>query len=155
MKAKLAAVFTAMVGLVVCAPAQNMVEYSTLSTQSAKALAAPAAPAPKSHKVTQGTTGKPAGANGKVQVWQEKGARAKDVAPAKPTPPAVFILSNGQHVEASDYVVTMDGVRLNDSGNPRTIPLNDVNLSATQAANHERGVDLQFPTNKGQMMLSF
>lgn len=37
----------------------------------------------------------------------------------------------------------------------RTIPLTAINLDATAAANRERGIDLKFPTNKSEIMLSF
>jgi hypothetical protein len=37
----------------------------------------------------------------------------------------------------------------------RTIPLTAINLDATTAANRGRGIDLKFPKNKSEIMLSF
>jgi len=46
-------------------------------------------------------------------------------------------------------------VRGSASGKPRTIPLNALYVSATIAANRERGLDIKVPQNKGEIMLSF
>ena len=82
-------------------------------------------------------------------------AQADQPAP-KPTPPAVFILSNGETLESSHYVVTADSIRLQQgSGVERTIPLSTLNRDATVAANQKRGINLQIPSNKNQITLSF
>ncbi len=145
----LVVVLAATVGLVTVAQAQTMVEYSTLSTHSVRALAAPTSSAHSSRRHTDpyGTT--------KGNVWQEKNARAKDEAPSKPTPPAVFILSNGERLEATDYVLTADSLRVNQKGSQRTIPMSALNRNATVDANRQRGVDLRLPDGKSQMTLSF
>jgi hypothetical protein len=142
-------VFAAAVGLATVAQAQTMVEYSTLSTHSGQALAAPTSSAHTSrhHADPYGTT--------KGNVWQEKNARAKDAAPSKPTPPAVFILSNGERLESTAYVMTSDSLRVNQHGSQRTIPMSALNRNATMAANRERGVNLELPANKAQITLSF
>ena len=49
----------------------------------------------------------------------------------------------------------MDSLRVEQDGNQRTIPMSDVNVDVTVAANHQRGVNLKIPTSKSQMMLSF
>src|SRR5579863_7275298 len=133
MKMKLLTVVAVIVALVPVAQAQSMVEYSTLSTHSAGALAAPnlSSHTSRRHGDANGTT--------KGSVWQEKNARVKDQAPSKPTPPAVFVLSNGERVESADYFLTADSLRVDQNGSQRTIPMSALNRSATVAANRERG----------------
>lgn len=151
MKVTVLAILAVTIGLALAVEAQTMVEYSHIATQSSKSLAAPTI----SSRALRKSTATYAGSTKGAKVWQEKDARLKDVAPSKPTPPAVFILSNGERIQASDYVLTVDSLRVEQDGNPRTIPMSDVNVDATVAANHQRGVNLKIPTSKSQMMLSF
>jgi hypothetical protein len=74
---------------------------------------------------------------------------------AVPNPAAIFILSNGDHLESSDYTVTSESVQIMQNGVHRTIPMSAVNVQATLAANQQRGIDLKIPTNKSQMVLAF
>jgi hypothetical protein len=46
-------------------------------------------------------------------------------------------------------------LRIAAQGNQRTIPLSALDLKATLAANHERGIDLKIPTNQSQISLGF
>jgi hypothetical protein len=154
MKSNVLAVIAVMLGAVTVAPAQSMVEYSTLSTHSA--TGALSAPTKALNHTTQQIAGTVSSNNSSgAKVWQEKGARAKDLAPAKPTPPAVFILANGQRLESSNYVLTANSLKLQQNDTQRTIPITELNVNATLAANHERGIDLKIPTSRTQMMLSF
>jgi hypothetical protein len=75
--------------------------------------------------------------------------------PSAPPPPAIFILKNGERLESSRYTMTADAVRVQQGEAERTIPISALNLEATNAANHARGLDLQIPTSKNQMILSF
>jgi len=146
----LVVLFAATVGLVTAAQAQTMVEYSTLSTHSGRALAAPtSSPHSSRHHAdaAYGTT--------KGRVWQEKDARLKDLSPSQPTPPAVFVLANGERLEAADYVLTADSLRVNQKGSQRTIPMSALDRNATVAANRQRGVELRLPDGKSQITLSF
>ena len=72
-----------------------------------------------------------------------------------PTAPAVFILSNGERLESTHYLLTITSLRVQQGEMQRTIPLSAVNLDATVAANHERGIDLKIPKNRSEVMLSF
>ena len=153
MKATLLALLTVIFGLALAVHAQNMVEYSTLSTQSA-ATSAAAARATR-HGATQQPIDYSHAGSHTAKVWQEKRARGNPQPPAKPDLPAVFVLSNGERVEAANYLLTVDSLRIEDEGKERTIPMSSLNLDATVAANHERGVNVKIPTDKTQIMLSF
>jgi hypothetical protein len=157
MRWNLPAVAAVLLGAVAIAPAQNMVEYSTLSTHSGAGAGALSAPGRAVDHATRKVAGElsSSGGPGGAKVWQEKDARAKDLAPAKPTPPAVFILANGQRLESSKYVLTADSLKVGEDDKQQTIPLTQLNVNATLAANHERGIDLKIPTSRTQMMLSF
>ena len=76
-------------------------------------------------------------------------------APPKPQPPAVFILTNGEHVEANRFVLTTHNLSVSVNRHQRTIPLDQVDLDATVAANRERGIDLRVPADHNEISLSF
>ena len=162
MKAQVLVVIAATILLAVAAHAQTMGEYGGIAVQSSKVLTAPSPPSSPpplpgtpstGEKSANATAAKPA-PRGPV-VWEAKNTTVKDQAPPKPAVPAVFVLSNGQRVEASDYFVTINSVQVNDEGKQRTIPLSTVNVQATVAANRERGLDIKIPDNKSQILISF
>ena len=138
--------------------AQNMVEYSNIAGKGASA------PKAMSSKITASTekiaaagaadaSSHPAASKSRVQ--EAPTTQAEQVAGAKPTPPAIFILSNGERIESNHYVLTADSVRLQQNGVDRTIPVKALDVNATTTANQERGLHLMFPTSSSQMMLSF
>jgi hypothetical protein len=90
-----------------------------------------------------------------IEVMPDKTADGKQVSLANPVPPAVFILTNGQRIEAKRYLLTQDMLQVQHGRDQQTIPLDSVNLEATIAANHARGVDLQIPENRNQLTLGF
>jgi hypothetical protein len=154
MRAKLIAVIIASVAVVVVAKAQDMVEYSNLSAHGAKALGVRVG---DSLTAPQKAAAKSEDASGPV-IWEEKkSAQNKHQAapPPAPVPPAVFILANGERLESTHYLLTVGSLRVQQGETQRTIPLSALNLDATIAANHERGIDLKVPTNKTQIMLGF
>ncbi len=90
-----------------------------------------------------------------IEVPPAKNAEGKQVAASTPTPPAVFILTNGERLEAKRYLLTQDILQIQQGRNQQTIPLDALNLPATIAANHERGIDLEVPENRNQLTLGF
>jgi hypothetical protein len=136
--------------------AQNIVEYSTLDTKS---TTLPNAIAPTSHVVAKlgaaRLNGKLSDANSKNLASSETNLQNHSQLGHGLTPPAVFILSNGDRLESSNYLLTTSSLRVQQGEAQRTIPLNAVNLDATIAANHERGVDLKIPKSKSEIVLSF
>jgi hypothetical protein len=75
--------------------------------------------------------------------------------PPKSLPPTVFVLRNGERLEAHHYAINAGSLRITAQGNQRTIPLAALDLKATIAANHERGIDLKIPTHQGEISLGF
>jgi hypothetical protein len=76
-------------------------------------------------------------------------------APAKATPATVFVLTNGERIEAHRYLFTHDHLQLTIDQEVRTIPRATLDLKATAAANRERGVDLRIPSANNEISLSF
>ena len=73
-----------------------------------------------------------------------------------PTPQAatVFVLSSGERLETHEYVLTADSVRVTLAGQPRTIAMSALDVKATLAANHERGIDLKIPASRHEIFLA-
>ena len=74
---------------------------------------------------------------------------------AAPAPPAIFVLTNGERLQATEYTLTYESLQLRQGRQVRVIPLTALNLDATVAANREQGLDLQVPENRQQMTLAF
>ncbi len=70
--------------------------------------------------------------------------------------PAVFILADGRHLEASNFTITDSLLTIKEPHRPaQQIPLSDLNIESTVSANHDRGIDLQFPESKSEILISF
>jgi len=67
----------------------------------------------------------------------------------------VFVLKNGERLEVHHYAIDAGLLRITAQENQRTIPLAALDLKATIAANHERGIDLKIPTHPGEISLGF
>jgi len=80
---------------------------------------------------------------------------AANSAAARPLPPAVFVLADGERLEASRFVLTSNTLSLNVNRRQRTIPFEQLDLDATLAANHERGIELRVPADHNEISLSF
>ena len=75
--------------------------------------------------------------------------------PAAPTT-AIFILSDGRKIEAQNYTVTDTFLTVKESHRPTLqIPLDQLNVEATLAANHARGLDLQLPESRSEILINF
>jgi hypothetical protein len=76
-------------------------------------------------------------------------------AASKPLPLAMFILTNGERLEARRYMLTHNSLFLTVDREQRTIPLVMLDIRATVAADHERGIDLRIPADRSEITLSF
>ena len=74
---------------------------------------------------------------------------------AKNSPPALFVLSSGERIETDRYLLSATSVNVDVNRQQRTIPLSDVNIDATLAANHQRGLDLNIPHDSSSIVLGF
>ena len=155
MKARMIVVAAAIFVFAGFAHGQAMVEYSNLGAHASKALSAPTEKLSSAEQKVADKTGEAT----QSRIWEakdEKKAPGKaQAAPAAPTPPAVFILSSGERLESSNYVLTVDSLRVQQGDKQRTIPISSLNADATIAANRQRGIDLKIPTSKSQIMLGF
>jgi hypothetical protein len=75
--------------------------------------------------------------------------------PAKELPPTVFVLASGERLEARRFVLTASNLSVSIGHQQRTVPLAQLDLDATLAANHGRGIDLRIPDDGNQISLSF
>ena len=75
--------------------------------------------------------------------------------PAKPRQPTVFVLKAGEKIEVRRYTILGGLLRLIVDGKQRTIPLTDLDLKASTAANRERGINLRIPTNPNEIVMGF
>ncbi len=84
---------------------------------------------------------------------------APSAKPAGPQPPAVFVLTSGERLEARRFLLTSTSlsVSINRSQRlvPLVIPIQALDLDATVAANRERGIQLQIPADRNEISLSF
>jgi hypothetical protein len=78
-----------------------------------------------------------------------------DAGASKPLPAAMFILTNGERIEARQYLVTCDQVRLTVDRQQRLIPLAMLDINATLAADRQRGIDLRIPEGRSEISLGF
>jgi len=74
---------------------------------------------------------------------------------AKSLPPTVFILTSGERLESNRFVLTANSLSVNVHRSLRTIPLDMLNIDATLAANHDRGIDLRIPNDRNEISLRF
>jgi hypothetical protein len=70
-------------------------------------------------------------------------------------PPAVFILTSGQRLEARRYTLTPEILYLTVDRQPRSVPLSLLDIDATIAADRARGIDLRIPADRGEIFVGF
>ena len=80
---------------------------------------------------------------------------ASKPADVKPMPATIFVLTNGEKVEAQRYLLTASSLSVTVQRNQRTIPVQMLDLDATEAANRDRGIDLRIPSDRNEISLRF
>jgi len=73
--------------------------------------------------------------------------------PSKSLPVTVFVLKSGERLEVHQYTIMTGSLRVTETGNQRSIPLAALEIKASIAANHERGIDLKIPTHQNEIFL--
>lgn len=74
---------------------------------------------------------------------------------ARPPLAAMFVLTNGERLEAQRFVLTVSSLSVSIGRHERVIPVEALDLDATAAANRERGINLQIPADHNEISLSF
>jgi hypothetical protein len=116
-------------------PAVNVTSPPVLLLESRDCR--PPAPVPKPPKL--------------IEVPQTKEADA----PSKPELPTLFVFANGERLEARRYMLTTDCLHVAVGRQERIISIGRLDLDATIAANRERGIELQIPTDSNHIFLGF
>ena len=78
-----------------------------------------------------------------------------DASPVKPVPPALFVLTSGEKLESRRYVLSANSLQVDIDRKQRTIPISQLNIDATIAANQQRGIDISFPQDRSSLFLGF
>jgi len=81
------------------------------------------------------------------------GTQPAYVQPRTPQAATVFVLSSGERLETHQYILTADSVRVTFDGQRRTIAMSALDVNATLAANHQRGIDLKIPASRHEIFL--
>jgi hypothetical protein len=69
--------------------------------------------------------------------------------------PTVFVLANGNRLEALRYMLTMNFADIEVGRQHRRIPISQLNVQQTVAANHERGIEIKIPHDPSEIFLGF
>lgn len=80
---------------------------------------------------------------------------SKEAPAAKPQLPALFVLKGGERLESRNYVLTAQSLQIEVGRQRREIPLGTLDLDATIAANHQRGIELTIPRDRSAVFVSF
>jgi hypothetical protein len=73
----------------------------------------------------------------------------------KPIPKTVFVLANGERLEADHYTLDAGSLQVVVGGEQRTIALSALDMKATTAANRERGINFKVPQSRSEVFLAF
>ncbi len=125
-------------------------DYSDAPDDTEQASQEPRSAPPPAIVVRENTPSVPAAAPQLIEV-PEFARRA----PAKPQPPALFVLADGKRIESHHYILTAEFLQIDVNRVQHTIPLSALDLDATVAANHERGIELTIPRDSNSVFVSF
>jgi hypothetical protein len=64
-------------------------------------------------------------------------------------------LANGERLESRRFVLTANLLSVSIDRQHRSVPLELLDIDATIAANHERGIDLRIPDDRNEISLRF
>ena len=109
---------------------------------------------------TQNAEGKP-GEKAAEEPPKPSGMKVIDIPPDKnshpgqPLPKAVFVLTNGERLESDRYTMDTKFLHVAVNGEERIVPMNSVDVKATDTANRARGVELRIPSSKSEVFVSF
>jgi len=79
----------------------------------------------------------------------------KESSPSSTQVPTLFVLANGTRLEASRYMLSANSLQIDLDDKRRTIPIRELDLKQTIAANRERGIELKVPRSASEVFLGF
>jgi hypothetical protein len=79
----------------------------------------------------------------------------KESSPSATQSPTLFVLTNGTRLEAHRYVLTLNSLDIELERGRRTVPISQLDLPQTIAANRERGIELKVPRSTREIFLGF
>src|SRR6516162_10333123 len=82
-------------------------------------------------------------------------APSKEAPSTRPQPPALFLLKHGERLESRYYLLTTQSLQIDVGSERRTIPVSVLDLDATVAANHQRGIEVTVPRDRATVLLGF
>ncbi len=72
------------------------------------------------------------------------------------TSPAIFVFKNGKRLESQNYTITDTVLTLKEPHRPAMrVLLDQLDIDATVAENRRRGLNLQFPENRSEILIGF
>jgi hypothetical protein len=80
---------------------------------------------------------------------------AANSAAARLPPPTIFVLANGERLESRRFVLTASLLSVSIERQQRSVPVGQLDINATVAANHERGIDLRIPDDRNEISVGF
>jgi hypothetical protein len=81
--------------------------------------------------------------------------QSKEAPVAKRLAPAWFLLTSGEQLESHTYLLTSESLQIQVGRQQRTIPVSSLDLDATVAVNHERGIELTIPRDNNSVLIGF
>ncbi len=79
-----------------------------------------------------------------VERLRDERAQQRTPAPREAPVPTTLIYKDGRQAEVQNYAVVGQTLWIFNESHARKVPLSDLNLPATRAANEERGVEVSF-----------
>jgi thiol-disulfide isomerase/thioredoxin len=74
---------------------------------------------------------------------------------SRPAPKTIFVFADGSRLEADHYTLDDAFLQVMVDGQEHKIALSTLDIKATVAINHQRGIDLNIPKSRNQIFLSF
>jgi thiol-disulfide isomerase/thioredoxin len=104
--------------------------------------------------MAQGRGGKGGEGGGPHMQVIELAPMVRRISATQSSRPAVFVFKNGERVEAGHYLLSSSSLQMTPiEGKPRTVELSELDLKATIAVNHQRGVEIKIPASDGEITL--
>jgi peroxiredoxin len=75
--------------------------------------------------------------------------------PPKPAQKTIFVMANGERLESDEYTMEAGTLQVTVGGERRVIALSALDVKATVALNHQRGIDLKIPQSRNEVSVSF